>query len=291
MPRRTLQVAVCGPTNTAQPIAGTLTRLASDLLRDLPDVAVPIFSVADHPSASVSANHHLVVATEQEQSAEATAWTDLSLEDGADVDDLVSSRLVPWVTKWHNNRRAPRAQVAVLHDPDPTWVDTATRLIARLQTHTAQTRVVRIDHIGSTSVSGLKAKNLIDIQIMVPTDQDSPTVAEAAAAAGFVVVAGEWFGKDKSGNNHPETVLVDCDPGRPVNINVRAADVPVAREALLFRDWLGANQLGRQEYEALKLELASSSQDIDEYGNRKEAFISLALARAEGWASMTNWQL
>jgi len=219
-------------------------------------------------------------------------WADVTIESDDEAKELAVDRLAPWAVKWHNGRRAPRAQVPVQSAPDPTWPETAARLVARLETHLARTPALRIDHIGSTSVPGLTAKNLIDIQVMVPTLRHASAVAEAATAAGFVQVQGEWFGLDRRGAKYPEEVVVDADPGRPVNVNIRAADAPVAREALLFRDWLRANPAGRDRYAAMKAELTTrADQNVDDYSLQKEPFIAGALAEAEGWAKKTRWQL
>ena len=94
-------------------------------------------------------------------------------------------------------------------------------------------------------------------------------------------MTGEWHGKDRDGELHPEQVCVDADPGRPVNINIRSVDRPVARDALLFRDWLRAVPDARPRYLAMKSELAG--RHVDEYGDGKEPFISLALTEAETW--------
>jgi dephospho-CoA kinase len=146
-----------------------------------------------------------------------------------------------------------------------------------------------VDHIGSTSVPGLAAKDLIDVQVLVPTDDDAPIVAAAAVEAGFVHVAGHWHGKDRTGALHPEQVCVDADPGRAVNINIRSAARPVARDALLFRDWLRASPNARAGYLTLKSGLAG--QQVDDYGDGKEPFISAALVEAERWAAQSGWAL
>ena len=220
---------------------------------------------------------------------EASAWSDLSISSTSDADALAGDRLVPWAIRWHQGRRAPRARIAVLTDPDASWAPTAARLIARLRTHTAETPVVRIDHIGSTSVPGLPAKDLIDIQIIVRNDDVARRVADAATNAGFVHVAGDWFGKDRDGTLHLEQVCVDADPARPANINIRSVTRPVARDALLFRDWLRADSAGRDRFLAVKAALAG--RDVDEYSDRKEPAISAALQEAELWASATGWAL
>ena len=175
----------------------------------------------------------------------------------------------------------------MLAEADRRWAQTATRLIARLYAHTARLPILRIDHIGSTSVPGLAAKNLIDIQIIIDGNVDSIDVAHAVTGAGFVHVAGRWSGKDRDGNLHPEQVCVDADPARPVNINIREDSRPVARDALLYRDWLRANRAAQDSYLALKRGLAG--RHVDDYGESKEAFISEALRSAEAWASQRGW--
>jgi GrpB-like predicted nucleotidyltransferase (UPF0157 family) len=69
----------------------------------------------------------------------------------------------------------------IIRDPDPAWAreyrDTAARLHAVLGA-----AVLGIDHIGSTSVPGLAAKDILDIQATVA---DEPTLDTAAAYAHF----------------------------------------------------------------------------------------------------------
>ena len=278
-----LKIALCGG-DEAERIAETIGRCSSQLLAEMTERP----SVQARPTTrldeNIAATHHLVISSVGVDSP----WSDLSITSVADAERLTEERLVPWAARWSQGRRAPRAQVAVVSEPDSSWALTANRLIARLHAHTTDLGVLRIDHIGSTSVDGLAAKNLIDIQVVVRNDDAALSVAESATAAGFVHVAGQWYGKDRNGGLHPEQVCVDADPGRPVNITIRSAARPVARDALLFRDWLRANPEARQRYFAVKREL--SGRQVDEYGDRKEPFISAALDEADRWASLTDWR-
>jgi dephospho-CoA kinase len=207
----------------------------------------------------------------------------------AAVDALWRDRIVPYEANLRTGRRAPRARVPVLAEPDPTWPAQARRLIARLAA-VAGDRLLRVDHIGSTAVSGLPAKNLIDIQAVVADLDDAAWVADAAPAAGFVRAPGRWYGLDRRGAEHEEYVAVDADPGRPVNINLRPITDPVWREVLLFRDWLRADALARAGYAATKRDLAGhAGTDVDAYGRGKLPWIAAALGRAEDWAAATNW--
>jgi hypothetical protein len=71
-----------------------------------------------------------------------------------------------------------------------------------------------------------------------------------------VHVPGEWFGTDQHGVDHREEVVVDADPRRPVNINIRPLGRPVWRETLLLRDWLRTHDAERDAYAAMKRGLA-----------------------------------
>jgi GrpB-like predicted nucleotidyltransferase (UPF0157 family) len=149
--------------------------------------------------------------------------------------------------------------------------------------------VLRIDHIGSTSVPGLPAKDLVDIQVTVADLPAARAGALAAFEAGFVHVDGDWSGEDRFGVVHPEAVAVDADPGRPVNINFRPVTAPVWREALLFRDWLRSHHDERDTYAAMKRTLAISDTHVDRYSDDKMPWIRRALARAEAWAAHVGW--
>ncbi|MHB8246968.1 MAG: GrpB family protein [Acidimicrobiales bacterium] len=225
---------------------------------------------------------HLIVGAGEPnaQRAEADLW---SWE--TDIERLWRQRLVPFEASLRAAQRAPRRQEAVLAGPDPTWPDHARRLMERLSSAVGDS-VIRIDHIGSTSVPGLPAKELIDIQVVVDDLAHARQVAGAARRAGFVHATGPWFGTDGHGTRHPAEVVVDADPGRPVNVNIRPVSASVWRETLLFRDWLRAHDAERDAYAAIKRELAARRDStVDDYGEDKMPWIRSALERAKRWAS------
>lgn len=222
---------------------------------------------------------------------DADAWIEA---DGTDrwegaIDDLCRDRLVPFDANLRSGRRAPRRRHPEIVEPDAEWPVTAQRLIGRLQWAIGE-QAIRIDHIGSTAVPGLPAKDLIDIQVAVADLAGAGCVAVAARSAGFVHVNGSWFGEDRTGAAHREEVCVDADPGRPVNVNIRPVSAPVWRDTLLLRDWLRQSPSARAEYGALKRELAlGSASDVDDYGEKKMPWIRAALPVAEEWARGTGW--
>ncbi|MDX1450686.1 MAG: GrpB family protein, partial [Acidimicrobiia bacterium] len=70
----------------------------------------------------------------------------------------------------------------VICEPDPEWPARFARLGALLRSHLGEV-ALRIDHIGSTAVPGLSAKNIIDIQVTV-ADLAHPQVDEAMGSIG-----------------------------------------------------------------------------------------------------------
>jgi GrpB-like predicted nucleotidyltransferase (UPF0157 family) len=237
----------------------------------------------------VSACSHLVVGVDpgsavHDDHASIDVWTDV-----VSAPSLWSERLLPFRDNLAANKRAPRRQVAVLEPPDPTWPTQARRLIARLE-RVLGDAALRIDHIGSTSVARLPAKNLIDIQVVVPDLEVAGAAAEHACDAGFVRVPGRWSGPDRTGTQFEEIVLVDADPDRPVNVNLRPVADPVWRETLLFRDWLTADAVNRDRYLAFKEHLVATTDNVDDYGAGKLSWIGDALDAATRWAEEIGWQ-
>jgi dephospho-CoA kinase len=251
------------------------------------DVRVEV--IAWPPDLATAAGYQLVVGVDdgparRDPDAWIDAWTDA---DGAH--DLWRERLLPFRDNLAANRRAPRRQIAELVEPDPTWSRQARLLIARLA-RTLGDAAVRIDHIGSTSVAGLPAKNLVDIQVVVPNLDVAAAAAAHARDAGFVRVPGRWTGPDRTGTQFEEIVLVDADPGRPVNVNLRPVADPVWRDTLLFRDWLRADVVNRDRYLAFKRHLVETTADVDEYSDGKLSWIGAALDAASQWAETVGWQ-
>ncbi len=188
--------------------------------------------------------------------------------DAADVADMVRPRLV---------------------EADPTWPDQAARLIERVQ-HVAGERAQRIDHIGSTSVPGLLAKDVIDLQVVVDDMQAAGTVADDLHDVGFVRMPGRWFDVLRDGTERDKAMACNADPARAVNVHVRPAGSQAWRDALLLRDRLRASAEESAEYAALKRQLANGEYPtMDDYAQRKTPWINAALARADAWAEETGW--
>lgn len=151
----------------------------------------------------------------------------------------------------------------------------------------------RIDHIGSTSVPGLAAKDVIDVQITVRALDD--LVGAALASLGYV----RWgsVGRD---HRPPEAIGPESDwqkllfvqpPGqRRTNVHVRVDGRPNQRYPLLFRGYLRAHPASAEAYARLKLELARILDDIGTYADVKDPACDLIAIAAEDWAKETHWE-
>lgn len=198
----------------------------------------------------------------------------------SDLETLWFERIRPFEANLRSGRRAPRLQQLVLVQPDPSWTEQAERLMARLS-RALGSSIRHIDHIGSTSVPDLPAKDLIDIQVVVDDLAVASESAGTACRAGFVHVAGEWYGEDRDGEKYREEVVVDADPGRPTNVNIRQSTDPVWKETLLFRNFLRADTAERDRYVQMKQSLAFQGVGVDRYSELKMPYIRAALRRVD----------
>ena len=146
---------------------------------------------------------------------------------------------------------------------------------------------VRIDHIGSTSVPGLPAKDIIDIQITVYALDDR--VSAAMTAIGYSLPEGVWRDHRPPHAAGPDTdwaKLFFLAPlgQRPTNTHVRVQGRANQRYALLFRDYLRAHPATADAYAELKRRLAMHVADPEEYSEVKDPAVDLIYFAAEAWA-------
>jgi GrpB-like predicted nucleotidyltransferase (UPF0157 family) len=78
---------------------------------------------------------------------------------------------------------------------------------------------------------------------------------------------------------------------RPVNVHVRVSGGLNVRYALLFRDFLRADESARDAWGAFKTRLAESVTDLMDYGQIKASAQPLLMQGAELWAADSGWQV
>ncbi|MGZ4630107.1 dephospho-CoA kinase [Oryzihumus sp.] len=212
----------------------------------------------------------------------------------AAVDGLWRERLVPFNDNLVHGRRSRGPEVPALVGPDASWPAQAARLVERIALALGE-RAVAVDHIGSTSVPGLLAKDVIDLQVSVRRleDADDAEFVEALQRMGFPRVEG--LDHDEPKPDEPDIALWrkrfhgSADPGRVAHVHVREVGSPGWRYALLFRDWLRADAGAREDYARVKRELAGSAATTTDYAGSKEPWFTQVWPRAEAWARHTAW--
>ncbi len=116
--------------------------------------------------------------------------------------------------------------------------------------------IVSIEHIGSTSVPGLWAKPIIDIDIVVNAEHFQDAISALATygykSRGELGIEGRWAFEATNAAHKTNTYVV-------------RADSLALKNHLAVRDVLRSNPELRDEYSAVKRELAIKTSDIDIY--------------------------
>ena len=175
----------------------------------------------------------------------------------------------------------------------PSWPSEFKDLGTDLRQHLGPL-ALRIDHIGSTSVPGLAAKDIIDIQVTVAAL--IPAVEEAILAAGFRRSSPVIDHVPPAGDPDPaqwEKWLFQRKDGRPINLHVRIEGRANQRYALLFRDYLRANPQVSRAYGQVKDGIIKyhPEDDMEAYYDIKDPVCDIIMGGAETWAAATEWVL
>lgn len=242
-------------------------------------------------------------ATEEQRRAVADVW----LDNTGSADELVAQARALWhdrIAPFQHNLDAgePARSLPVVVSSDPSWPEQARRAVARLNTACGH-RAVRIDHIGSTAVAGLDAKDVIDIQVTVGSLDAADEVAEALIGVGYVRLpitadvskAGARstvaeFNDAGDESLWQKRIHASADPGRPTNVHLRVDGWPNQQFALLFVDWLTANPDAQQRYLAVKRDAERAGDTLAGYVAAKEVWFHDAYREAWAWAAATNWR-
>ena len=145
-------------------------------------------------------------------------------------------------TKWES---------IVIEDYDPAWVD---RFAAArsLLSEVLGGLIVNVEHVGSTSVPGLAAKPIIDIDLVIEETADEGRYVTPLERLGYRLVLREpwWYG---------HRMLVS--PEEDVNLHVWPRGAPEPVRHRLFRDWLRSHPEDRDLYATAKRRLARDTAD------------------------------
>jgi GrpB-like predicted nucleotidyltransferase (UPF0157 family) len=165
----------------------------------------------------------------------------------------------------------PEKADIVLVEHDPAWAarfdQERTRIVAALGN-----RARAVEHVGSTSVSRLAAKPIIDICLTVDDSADEPAYVPALEGAGYQLRIREpnWF-------EHRMLRMPEHD----VHLHVFSVGCDEVTRMVAFRDWLRSNPADRELYESTKRDLARRDWPTGQhYADAKTEVVAEIMARA-----------
>ncbi len=192
------------------------------------------------------------------------------------------------------NHPFPVSDPVIISPYNPAWPVEFRRIGGRLRQFLGPL-ALRIDHIGSTSVPGLAAKDIIDVQITVP-DLDDPGLIPALQQAGYVlredIRRDLYVGIDDPDSPELQKRYAREAAGqRETHIHIRQPGRLNQRYALLFRDYLRASEVTRWAYETIKFHLAEVfPESIEGYLSIKDPLMDAIFEAAQHWADRVAWQ-
>ena len=159
---------------------------------------------------------------------------------------------------WVNGPPLPETVAIVAYNPE--WPHRYRSLAADIRAALGPT-VIDIEHVGSTSVPELAAKDVIDIDLTVADPRDEDSYLPALARIGYVHTVREpsW---------HEHRCLRLAEPR--VNLHVFGPDCPEVIRHRMFRDWLRANPQDRARYEDAKRAAVPGGGHVMDYNARKQ---------------------
>ena len=176
----------------------------------------------------------------------------------------------------------------------PVWRDEFNTLGQAIRRELGEL-ALRIDHIGSTAVPALAAKDRIDIQVTV---RSLDAAIEAAfQRAGYRRV--EWIiqdhvppGFDGELSEWEKWTFVPSAGRRMANVHVRLEGRANQRYALLFRDYLRSYPAVAQAYSQVKTAVAKyHAENQEAYYDIKDPVCDIIIDGAELWAASVHWQV
>lgn len=165
---------------------------------------------------------------------------------------------------------------------DPAWRDRFEEVAARLRESLGDL-AIRIDHVGSTSVTGLDAKPIVDIQISIVNYNDLANYQANVERCGFVLR-----------ENNPEKTkryFRELAGTRRTHVHVRQAGGFSEQLTLLFRDYLREHPADCARYAAEKHRLMGLYQhDHPKYVEGKTPIVWDILQKAHLWSQEFGWK-
>lgn len=197
---------------------------------------------------------------------------DLLMPSPAEITDFTSPPVPAGASPWVGGA-TPETGIT-LASYDDRWPGDFER-IAALVRGALGWRALQVEHVGSTSVVGLPAKPIIDVDLVVADPGAEGGYVPALVAAGLVLRVREPWAWEHRMLRHENP---RC------NLHVWGPSAPEPVRHRLFRDWLRGNPDDLARYRDAKVEAAESANAAGEhtmqYNARKQAVIREIYDRA-----------
>jgi len=190
------------------------------------------------------------------------------------IDLMKSERIGGKLTYTSIYRKGKWLNPIVVEPYSPQWQTEFERIKSYLLPFVSELSMA-IHHVGSTSVPGLAAKPIIDIDIEIPSYDVFPKVCEQLEKAGW-----------RHGGDYGIEKREAFKSAKPLgfmehHLYVCPSDSAELRRHLAFRDYLRSHKEAAFEYGELKQSLAKKHiNDIGAYIDGKSAFIQSVLIKA-----------
>ena len=160
----------------------------------------------------------------------------------------------------------------VVSEYDPEWPELF-RQIAEPVRHALGTIALAVEHVGSTSVPGLAAKPVIDVDVVVSSAEDVPAAIERLRDIGYV------YQGDKGIPGREAFMWPPHAPRHHLYVVVEGSKPRV--DHVRFRDYLRDHPEVARDYAELKRRLAEQhGNDHEAYTNAKSEFVARVLSEA-----------
>lgn len=185
--------------------------------------------------------------------------------------------------------RLARLYPVILSDYNPAWPEWFAEEKENLKRLIGEKNIVRINHIGSTSVPGLKAKPTVDIMLEIKEDTDIEKLITAFRSPEYICLDEK---KLTMPTPPPHLIMLKGYTAtgfaeKVYHIHMRyphdSTNHSVVLDELYFRDYLIAHPETAVEYATLKVKLQRDFEhDRDGYTNAKSEFVKNITLKAKG---------
>ena len=161
----------------------------------------------------------------------------------------------------------------IVEEYNPLWAKQFQEVKRELEGYLQGTSYLSIEHVGSTSVPGLAAKPILDIDIVIERPQLQDVIDALTTKGGY-----EYRG-DLGIAEREAFRKAGAQPAR--NLYACIAGSQALRNHLAVRDWCRSDEQALQTYAQKKRELAAQEwASVDAYAEGKNGVLQWLLARA-----------